>query len=102
MGPKPANEPFEPDLEIVEINTGTSSRGNTNLKYGSGDQALEKTHGSSTEIVHTPSADLEEHEKEEGNKKCYEGGSIDGNNLLSQRIRELGIDDLAVLEVYRK
>lgn len=82
VGTEAADEPFYPDLED-----------------GGGDEALEEAHGGGEEVVCAAAAGLEEAEEKEGDKEGDEGGCPDGNDFFAEGVCELGVHDLAVLEV---
>jgi hypothetical protein len=81
VGAKTSDEPLDEDLED-----------------SSGDEGVEESNGSVIDIPEATSADLDDEEDGEGDEECHQGGSPDRHDLIAHGVRELGVDNLAILE----
>jgi hypothetical protein len=91
-----SDEPLQPDLcNGVEQR---KERGIEDwyLKGGGCDQTLQKPHGCGQEIIETPSTDLKEDEKDKGRDERDERRQPNGNNLLSNWVGILRVDDVPI------
>jgi Tfp pilus assembly major pilin PilA len=78
---KSSNEPLDEDLED-----------------SGGDERVQQTDGSVVDVPEAASTDLNNQEDGKGNEKGHESSSPDGNDFVAKRIRELRVNNLAVLE----
>ena len=81
MGSQTADQPLDEDLE-------DSRR----------DQAVEEADDSIIEIPKGANADLHEKHDRDGNHGGEEGGKPNGDDVLAERVGNLGVDDLAIGE----
>lgn len=72
------------------------------MEYSGGYQTIEQTNDGVVDIPERADADLHQQEDCDGHQACQQRSSPDRNDLMSQRVRKLGIDNLAVLKEYRK
>lgn len=66
------------------------------------DQTLQEPHSGGEEIIEAPSANLKEDEEDEGCGERNKGRQPDGNDLLSDWIGILRVDDIPVWMENRK
>ena len=68
------------------------------LEYRSRDQRVEQADDSIVHIPEASDADLHAQDDEDGDQGCHESRRPDGDDLMAERICELWIDDLAIVE----
>lgn len=68
------------------------------LEDSCGDERVQEANGCVVDVPEAASADLDNQEDGKRDEEGHQRGSPDGYNLVAERVRELGIDDLAILE----
>ena len=81
VGAQTADKPFDEDLED-----------------GGGDEGVEEADGGIVDVPEGAHADLADEEDSEGDEEGHEGRGPDGDDLITEGVGELRVDDLAVGE----
>ena len=68
------------------------------LEDGSSNQSVQKTNCRVIHVPEGPHSDLAEQEDHERNDERKESCQPDRHDLVSERVRKLGVDNLAILE----
>lgn len=82
MGAQATDEGFQEDLEYCRC-----------------DERVEEPDDSVVDIPEGADADLHAENDEDRDQCCHQRRGVDGDDVLSERVGEFGIDDLAVTEI---
>ena len=69
-----------------------------NLEHSCGDEGVEETDSGVVDIPERAHADLADEEHGEGDEESHKCGCPDGDDLMAERVGELGVDDLSIGE----
>lgn len=83
--------------DIQEVWTQASDKPlDEDLENGGRDERVQETNNSIVEVPEGANSDLHQEKDEDGDQARQQGGGPDGDDFISQRIRKLGVHDLAI------